>query len=531
MKHLLTSLILTFFVSLVFLFPSSTHAQLPGVMQEMEAHFAAALSGIHLDADFAPGSAPDQVRRILCQEGSVNQTVEHRAEWIAGECDNYDPQASAMGGISQGIAMVIKNQPASAGVYVADLMQRINPIEPAYAQGIGFTSLDPILPLWKATRNMANLFMVVVFIFVGFAIMFRYRLNPQTVVNIQNALPQLVITLLLINFSYAIVGLMIDIMYISMYLIFNVAINTVFTNGEEQTKLASAIFNQSFLRNSLRFAGDTRAAADLGQLIEDVLPDVGPLNDVVGAIAGVLAYLVLLVVITFNAFKVFFALLGAYIQIVLAVIFGPLKLLMNAYPGSQAFTSWIKGVAAHLAVFPVVISMLLILFALTGKYGAGDTLQEGGERSGFSPPQLTTSSPEGYNGLIALGIILTLPTIVDQTKKAMGAEGSGIGGDAFAGGALGGAIGGALANNPVTNTLRGTANMGAGIGTGIATNMATQNIATRMQRRAQRKAAERPVDLSSAVTSIPGVAPREEPKAGGIPRRSSGTTVSGPGEE
>jgi hypothetical protein len=39
--------------------------------------------------------------------------------------------------------------PANTQTYIADVLESARIIEPAYAQGIGFSSLNPILGIWK----------------------------------------------------------------------------------------------------------------------------------------------------------------------------------------------------------------------------------------------------------------------------------------------------------------------------------------------------------------------------------------------
>src|SRR5258708_14361646 len=45
-------------------------------------------------------------------------------------------------------------------------------------------------------------------------IMFRVKISPQVVVSVQSALPKIAIALVLVTFSYAIAGFLIDIMYV-----------------------------------------------------------------------------------------------------------------------------------------------------------------------------------------------------------------------------------------------------------------------------------------------------------------------------
>jgi hypothetical protein len=49
--------------------------------------------------------------------------------------------------------------------------------------------------------------------------MFRVKINPQTVISVENSLPRIVVSLLMITFSFAIAGFLVDLMYFVMVLI------------------------------------------------------------------------------------------------------------------------------------------------------------------------------------------------------------------------------------------------------------------------------------------------------------------------
>ena len=129
---------------------------------------------------------------------------------------------SAVGMTCNLIAAMYANPPASTAYYAYDLLQNAGFAPKAYAQGIGFSGLSPILPLWKAFRNISYMILVIVLIAIGFMIMFRMKIDPQTVISVQNALPKIVVTLILITFSYAIAGLLIDLMYLTLLLVINI---------------------------------------------------------------------------------------------------------------------------------------------------------------------------------------------------------------------------------------------------------------------------------------------------------------------
>ena len=59
------------------------------------------------------------------------------------------------------------------------MMNRFDLIQPVYAQqGIGFSKLQSLLPLWRMSRNIAYIFFIIIFVFIGFAIMFRAKISP-----------------------------------------------------------------------------------------------------------------------------------------------------------------------------------------------------------------------------------------------------------------------------------------------------------------------------------------------------------------
>jgi len=128
---------------------------------------------------------------------------------ITGGCVTCEPEEEnsfgMIGTISTLIAGIYAVPPASGIAYLADIGEKLDLIKPTYAQetGTGFGKLTVYLPIWRAFRNIAYVFFVLIFVFMGFAIMFRVKINPQTVITIQSALPKIVLALLLVTFSYA----------------------------------------------------------------------------------------------------------------------------------------------------------------------------------------------------------------------------------------------------------------------------------------------------------------------------------------
>lgn len=84
--------------------------------------------------------------------------------------------------------------------------------------------------LWGQSRNLAYVFFVLAMIVIGFMIMFRNKIGGQLLVSVGNSIPQLVICLVLVTFSFAIAGLMLDLGRASMRVV-----ERVFITAQEAT--------------------------------------------------------------------------------------------------------------------------------------------------------------------------------------------------------------------------------------------------------------------------------------------------------
>lgn len=135
-------------------------------------------------------------------------------------------QAKAGGaiGVMGNMISMLYTPPLHTGDYFQNLAQNFGIAKPAIAQqtGAGFEGLRPLMGLWTAFRNVVYLIFVIVFVVIGVAIMLRIKIDPRTVMTIQNQIPKIIIGILLVTFSYAIAGFLIDMMYTSIYLVGNI---------------------------------------------------------------------------------------------------------------------------------------------------------------------------------------------------------------------------------------------------------------------------------------------------------------------
>ncbi len=325
-----------------------------------------------------------------------------------------------MGDMGRSIAMLYEYKPADTGLYVADLMHSAGIAQPAYAQGLGFASLSPILDTWKTFRNVAYFFFVVIFLLIGFLIMLRQKVGGQTVVTAQQAIPHVIVSLLFVTFSYAIAGLLIDLMYLFMFLILGLF-----------GKLPGDFIGMNFLQLGFKMMSSGAGSAyevvsAFSKSAEVSLGTFG--SDVVGFISGVSMMVIVAIAIALNVFRLFFELLKTYVTIILNIVFAPILLMMGAIPGKNVFGAWIKNLVGNLAAFPTVLMVLIVFDELTGGISNNPDLVGKIESGGFNPPYLFQGFIDGgvagaLSFAVGLGALLIMPELVKKVKETMGAKG------------------------------------------------------------------------------------------------------------
>jgi hypothetical protein len=248
-----------------------------------------------------------------------------------------------------------------------------------YAADSGYQELTKvgIDQIWSATRNITYVFFIVIMIVVGFMIMFRSKIGGQTLVTLGNTLPNVILALIGVTFSFAIAGLIIDVGGLIMLILVDIFKNvggfeelvTLNSVGEISNVLAPQALTgslESFLGINLpntSFLG-LLGMGSLASIIGSVIPVIGG-----PSIATFLLMLILLIIGTVGVFMVFITLLKAYLGLLVNVIIGPFLIAISAIPGKQvSFINWIKSVFRNVLVYPISFAILNLpglLYAVT----------------------------------------------------------------------------------------------------------------------------------------------------------------------
>ena len=326
-----------------------------------------------------------------------------------GNVDVAKYQVSGLLGTSVNAIASLYSPQASGVQYIAQIKDNFLG-KPTYAQGVSFRpgdSLQPLLPMWKVLRNVVYALSAIIFVIMGIMIMLRVKISPQAVITIQNSIPRIITSLILVTFSYAIAGLIIDISYwfqaFVLSLIFSgkgVSLNSGLFNrlawqtaipidlidpltgtyydfqhlmNADFTKL-SMLANRTVPLGSLIFLGAVIGEVVLGTLIGGLTGLAGSSASLggnvvgqvigygIGAVGGIIFMIVLFILVAIWLIKLFFGLLKTYISILLKIIIAPLEIGMGSFPNSKiGFSTWLIDLVAKVAVFPIVLIALVFI--------------------------------------------------------------------------------------------------------------------------------------------------------------------------
>lgn len=421
---------------------------------------------------------------VLCQLAGINYGNPDQA------CLGVDQQTGKIGfvqngggmlGITTNMIAMLYTPPAHTSDYTSYLAQNFGISKKAYAQtaGSGFESITPLLNLWTIFRNITFLFITVIFIIIGFAIMLRLQIDQKTVMSIGNQLPKVVVSILLITFSYAIAGFLIDLMFVSTYVTINVfkqadpAINIGKVTRELNTPpvgFANEVFSQpnSAFGVPVPSAGGIvdialKTGGSVQGVISNMLAPKGPdfwkslkinldntscswtdffcltgaaFGKIIGASVGsllssilgtliawgfnIFAIVVVTIALLWALMRLWFALLTAYVFILIDIVTAPFWIVAGLIPGSPVgFTAWLRDILAHLSAYPVAIGMFLLGKVFMDTFGSASKLNN---PPFFVPPLIgtPTGGDAGLLGpLIGLGIVLITPQVVNMTRDLL----------------------------------------------------------------------------------------------------------------
>jgi hypothetical protein len=390
-----------------------------------------------------------QAVMIEVMSAMLCQLVGYDAVKAEQRCLGIDPETKELGYVENSSGLVgamgtligyTFTPPASSTQYVAYLKNNFGIADKAYAN-TGFEQLNPIIEMWKVMRNFVYLIFVVIFVVIGLGVILRLHIDPRTVMTIQNQIPKIIAGILLVSFSFAIAGFMIDIMYVATYL--GAALVTQATPNVDPGAVITSVDPFGAANSAFSDVGGItgmvqKATQSVTNLVNSVL--VGPsgsnyfvdafgnidliggaIRSLVGIIVGLLGFLIIAIAVIYALFRLWIILLFSYVNILLDIIFAPFWFIIGLLPGSQTGVGgWFRDLVANLSVFPATIIMLLLARFFMVEIQT--------EPTSFIPPIIAKPTDVGaVSGLIGLGFIFMLPNVLTTMKAALKAPKTNLG--------------------------------------------------------------------------------------------------------
>jgi hypothetical protein len=198
---------------------------------------------------------------------------------------------------------------------------------------------------------------------IGIMIMLRVKISQQAVLTIQSAIPKLITSLILVTFSYAIVGLLIDLSYV----VESLGVSLIISASGKAGTVADIIKNPDVMGRitglfpMLTLLYLSLVVAGIVAVISAITGTMG----ILGAVALAAIWLVIGIMILWYTIKFFLGLVKCYVSIILKTVVAPLEIAMGAIPNMKmGFGSWFVDIIANILVFPISIIFLVLLDAL-----------------------------------------------------------------------------------------------------------------------------------------------------------------------
>lgn len=304
----------------------------------------------------------------------------------------------ALGAIGLSVQDMYDNKPVTTAGYLAS----INPIVQIGAQTPGGADVlqketSPILTFWVASRNFAYIAFVLILVTIGFMLMFRSKIDPRTTVTVTAALPNLVVSMVLITFSLALAAFLIDF-------------------GKLLEEVVKAIINGALTGGKALVGGGT-GSNQVGLSVGDIWGNFVfnnnnnlTLGNGAGDLVGTFVNLVILIFGFFVGIQVFIMLLTKYVSILVKPIMAPFVFLIGALPGKGHVSGgWFKGYLVDVLTFPVVLLILNLASAIK----QAPALSPQGDPFGLLAPGSNLTS------LAALGVLIFATKVPAMLEDAL----------------------------------------------------------------------------------------------------------------
>ena len=346
----------------------------------------------------------------------------------------YTGGYGALGDASSVMADLYANPPVSGVSYFAYLYQKASSSNATYASTTagssgpvyGFSFLSPIYPIWAIARNIAFLLLILVILFTGIMIIIGGKIGGQVPITFLSALPNIVAAVVLITFSYAIGGFMVDLMNILLGFVFFAFSALDGTAGIKGFFNAFSVQNYVFsiygnvtgsVTKTLNGVSSTLGNIQQNSVLMTIIADLANFTNHNTAISAIVTFIIS-VILLFTVFKIIVQLLKGYLILLFLPVLSPFMFLAGAIPGQSKFIgNFFKGMLKGVLIFVTTYVMFNLIYFL--EHAQGFSNGNSIPLLGFG--QLFTQQTANTIGfLIAIAIFVLIPKVIADVTKALG---------------------------------------------------------------------------------------------------------------
>lgn len=343
------------------------------------------------NAGISAGESCEVTDVSICEDMGIFST---------GSSANSLPKGNLMG-MAYSMEQALKDPlPLSLAYYVNQNAQKIPGLKnTALAQDTveyGGPFLTAIYHYWTISRNVAYAFLAAAMTVIGVMIIMGKSIDPKAGITVQQALPQIIIALILITFSYPIGAAGASLAY----------------------NVRGSLDRSSLIRDANNYdPGSAGIGGDQGawSIVASAALSIWPITSgfssgggVLTLVGGVVAVAISVIMGMLVMFKIF----GIYLKMLFAILAAPVSFAIGAMPGNSDTTmNWFKQYGAYMVSIPVMSFAAWFVFYLSMDISLKSLVsfdQLGGwwfgKLAGLAVPIITAF---GYN------IVLTIPDKID----------------------------------------------------------------------------------------------------------------------
>lgn len=295
--------------------------------------------------------------------------------------------------------------------YIASLNPFASPVHAQFNPNSTGTQMltGSILDMWRQVRNFAYIILALILVVIGFMIMLRAQVAPRVIITATNALPKIIMVLIVITFSFPIGALAIDFM--------KVLLNVVGCSFGFYCDTATNSYIPGIFREVANGLIGTAFLA-IGQL---------PVPNFTGFFVQLFLILTFLILSFVIVIRVGIAIIKEWFMLFMLTLFAPIILLPGAVPGNGAIGRWFKDLTASV----LCIVTMYTFIALAQKFqppgnprGAGPIIESADPSGlGFELPGsvigLGFGAINGLEALLTLGILMYVPALCNVIRHAL----------------------------------------------------------------------------------------------------------------